>query len=72
MKKVNCKKYYDYFDDDIYLNDNVVKCVYTTKHTYKEEWHKKHGDRKVLCMRTEEWFEDEKGSHIHKEYFIEK
>ena len=70
MKKVSCKKYYEWFDDNIYLNENVVKSVYTEKHVYKEEWHEKNGDRKVLCMRTEECYEDEKGWHIHKEYFI--
>ena len=70
MKKVSCKKYYEFFDDNIYRNNNVVQSVFTTKHTYKEEWHEKNGGRKLLCMRTEECWEDENGYHVHKEYFI--
>lgn len=71
MKKVSAKKYYEYFDDNIYRHEGVSCSVeYPSKHEVIEKYYIHGLKDKILCYRTEKHWEDENGCHEHKEYFI--
>lgn len=71
MKKVSAKKYYEYFDDNIYRHEGVSHSVeYPSKHEVIEKYYIHGLKDKILCYRTEKHREDESGHHEHKEYFI--
>ena len=71
MKKVSAKKYYEYFDDNVYRHEGVSHSVeYPSKHEVIERYYIRGLKDKILCYRTEKHWEDESGHHEHKEYFI--
>ena len=71
MKKVSAKKYYEYFDDNIYRHESISHSVeYPSEHELIEKYYINGLKDKILCYRTEKYWEDENGYHKHKEYFI--
>lgn len=71
MKKVSAKKYYEYFDDNVYRHEGVSHSIeYPSKHEVIEKYYIHDLKDKILCYRTEKHWEDESGYHKHKEYFI--
>ena len=68
MKKVSSKKYYEYFYDNVYCHEGISHSVeYPSKHEVIDKYYI-HGLK--VCYHTEKYWEDERGFHQHKEYFI--
>ena len=68
MKKVSAKKYYEYFDDNVYRHEGVSHSVeYPSKNEINKYYFL---NGKIVCYHTEKYWEDESGYHEHKEYFI--
>lgn len=71
MKKVSAKKYCEYFDDNVYRHEDVLRSVeYPSKREVIEKYYIHGLKDKILCYHTEKYWEDENGRHEHKEYFI--
>ena len=71
MKKVSAKKYYEYFDDNVYCHEGVLHSVeYPSKCEVIDKYYIHGLKDKILCYHTEKYWEDEGGFHQHKEYFI--
>ena len=74
MKKVSAKKYYEYFDDNIYRHEGVSHSLeFPSKHELIEKYYIHDLKDKILCYRTEKYWEDDSLYHVHhkhKEYFI--
>jgi len=71
MKKVSAKKYYQYFEDNVYRHEGVSHSVeYPSKHEIIKKYYIPGLKDKILCFHTEKYWEDESGYHEHKEYFI--
>lgn len=71
MKKVSAKKYFEYFEDNIYRHEGISHSVeYLSKHEIIKKYYIHGLKDKILCYHTEKYWEDESGYHEHKEYFI--
>lgn len=71
MKKVSAKKYYEYFDNNVYRNEGVSCSVeYPSKNEVIEKYYIHGLKDEMLCYHTKKYWEDKSGYHEHKEYFI--
>lgn len=58
MKKVSAKKYYEYFDDNIYRHEGVSHSAeYPSKHEIIKKYYIHGLKDKILCYRTEKYSE---------------
>lgn len=56
MKKVSAKKYYDYFDDNIFGHKGISHSVeYPSKHEVIDKYYIYGSEDKILCYHTEKY-----------------
>ena len=58
MKKVSAKKYYEYFDDNVYRHEGVLHSVeYPSKCEVIDKYYIHGLKDKILCYHTEKYWE---------------
>ena len=68
MKKVSTKKYFKHFDEFVFNNNSTKRIDYPSKNEVIWEYYD--SNEKLISKRIEKAYQDKKGWHVHKEYFI--